>query len=349
MEKRPFFSVIVLAYQVEEYIEKCLDSIIGQTFQDYEVIVVNPYGADKTDKICRRYQQQYSSIRIIRKENEGQLLNRISGFRQAEGKYLLCIDGDDWWLPSALEEIYTALKENPCELLIFNYQRVSNGEVKINGGILKENTFLSGNEKKVLYEKLIQEDPAVNAMWTKVIARSVFSRITEEFVQYKSMRRAEDLLQSLYIMDEAKTVFYLNRSLYCYRKRKGSMIQTFRSEDIDDMISVTKCTEIYMEKWGMDTQYFYEMLYISAAKFFMDFLYRCCMADLSFGEREKVLKKVRETPLYQKSVKYQKNVEMPLKYRLPAELFQINQVLTLICGFFYRIGRKCKNRQILFV
>lgn len=343
-EKRnsPFFSVIVLAYQVEAFISECLNSILLQTFQDMEIIVVIPACNDKTESICEKYKLKDNRIQLIKKENEGQLLNRLAGFGIAKGKYLLCIDGDDWWKANLLEEIYKASERGSFDLIMFGYETVTADRVlNQQFHILQDGHVYKGKEKKIVYEMLVQEK--INSIWTKAMTQEVFIRIKEDFSKYTSIRYGEDLLYCLYIIDEAKNILYMDQLLYCYRKREDSVVHTFSPRELEDKKIVILHVEKMMKKWNMTSVYYYEMLYKTVALFFMKFIFRCSTSNLSLVQKKNLLDAIRTDSLYLKSRNYQNKGPDFLKERFFVWLFRRSDILVLLSGSIYCIGKQSKN------
>lgn len=123
-------SVVIPVYNIENYIGKCLDSILAQTFQDYEVIVVNDGSSDKTGVVCDEYAAKNDRIRVIHKENEGVSVARNTGIELASGEYFLFFDGDDFMEPYTMEELYKTAKEQQADTVIYGYHRYENDKVK---------------------------------------------------------------------------------------------------------------------------------------------------------------------------------------------------------------------------
>lgn len=346
MEKEkeiPFFSVVVLAYQVAPFIEKCLRSILYQSFQNIEVIIVNPAGKDQTGRICEDFAVRDRRIRLIQMENRGQLLNRQEGFLAAKGRYLLCIDGDDWWKTDTLQELYDSIRKEPCDLIIFGYEAISNGQIVYQQlQAFPDGSVYEENEKKVVYEKLIQGEK-INSICTKAMANKLFQRLTEDFSGYSSMRYGEDLLYSLYIADAAERILYLDKALYCYRKRENSTVRVFSYRELEDHRILFKHILKLMKKWEMTDTAYYEMFYNSAAVFFRRIVFRCSTSDLPIAEKKACYNEIRNDPLYIKTKKYQKRDAGYWKERLFLRLFYKGDILVLFCGNVYRIGKRWKN------
>lgn len=116
----PVFSVIVPIYKVESYLEKCVDSILGQTFSDFELLLIDDGSPDGCPAMCDAYATKDPRVRVIHKENGGLVSTRNTGIHAAIGEYICYVDGDDWIAPDLLETAYTqAIREHKAEIFIF--------------------------------------------------------------------------------------------------------------------------------------------------------------------------------------------------------------------------------------
>ena len=127
MEK--YFSIVIPVYNVAGYVEKCLDSILAQTFEDYEVILVDDGSTDETPAIIDQYAKKDDRITVIQKKNEGVSIARNTGMEKATGKYFLFFDGDDFVEPYCLQELHEIAEKNNIDTIIYGYHRYANGEV----------------------------------------------------------------------------------------------------------------------------------------------------------------------------------------------------------------------------
>ena len=125
-----YFSIVIPVYNVAGYVEKCLDSILAQTFEDYEVIVVDDGSTDETPSIIDGYAGKDDRITVIHKKNEGVSIARNTGMEKASGKYFLFFDGDDFVEPYCLQELHEIAEKNKIDTIIYGYHRCyANGEV----------------------------------------------------------------------------------------------------------------------------------------------------------------------------------------------------------------------------
>lgn len=120
------FSIIIPVYNVEQYIGKCMETVMNQTFRDYEVIVVDDESPDGSMDIVQKYSDAYPGmIRIIHQKNTRQGGARNNGVQHARGEYLLFVDSDDYVAPDMLERVAARLEQQPCDILLFRYAQVT--------------------------------------------------------------------------------------------------------------------------------------------------------------------------------------------------------------------------------
>lgn len=123
-------SIIIPAYNVAGYLEKCLDSILVQTFEEFEVILVDDGSTDSTPDICDGYAKKDGRIHVIHKPNEGVSAARNTGIEIAVGEYFLFFDGDDFVEPYTCEELYQLAKDKQVDTILYGYHRYEDGRVK---------------------------------------------------------------------------------------------------------------------------------------------------------------------------------------------------------------------------
>ncbi len=112
-------SVIIPAYQVEDYLIRSVSSVLKQTLQEIEIILVNDGSTDKTANLCDELAQMYPSIKVIHQENQGSSKAREVGLAQSTGEYILFLDADDWLAPKACETLYQKAVETEADMVIY--------------------------------------------------------------------------------------------------------------------------------------------------------------------------------------------------------------------------------------
>lgn len=121
----PFLSIIVPVYNVETYLPACLDSILAQTFTDFEILLVDDGSTDGSPALCNAYAAKDARIRCFHKKNGGHMSARQEGFRQASGAYAAFVDSDDWIDPAMYERMCTAAAKYDADVICCNYTAVT--------------------------------------------------------------------------------------------------------------------------------------------------------------------------------------------------------------------------------
>ena len=123
-------SILVPVYNVEQYLPRCIESVLTQDFQDWEMILVDDGSPDKCPQICDEYAKKEKRIRVVHKVNGGLVSARLAGFEASVGKYLMFLDSDDYLLPDALSILYNKIEEGYDLVRGMNYRVSSSGKIK---------------------------------------------------------------------------------------------------------------------------------------------------------------------------------------------------------------------------
>ena len=249
-----FFSVLVPVYNTSEYLRECLDSIVSQTFQDFELVLLNDGSTDESGAVCDEYVAKYPNVRVIHKENEGLMMTRRRGFREAKGDYFICVDSDDkFCCADALEKIHVTILRTGCDLVIYNYvYGAGGGRPERTSKLLDcaDGHVFADSEKMRLYEKLLTSNN-MNNMWIKCPARHVVDTEVDYSQWKRDICRAEDLFQSYPMLDRAQRIAYMTQPLYFYRWTPGSIGNKAKFQYYDSLRRIYKRENEYIEKWNV--------------------------------------------------------------------------------------------------
>lgn len=230
------FSVLIPVYNTEKYLEECLQSVLNQTYQDFEIVIVDDGSNDKSALICDRYQESYSNqIKVIHQENQGQLASRCNAIQIAQGEYILFADADDLVVENAFEIINKQLTayQNP-DMLVYSFYYESDKGSKRKANQLFEEGLVDLSEVK----KLFFTGTGMNNVWTKTVKREVALCSGFDFTSYYLMRCSEDKLHSMVMVDGCKTFAYVYEPLYNYRLFDGSVTRYYSIESIEKFNTV---------------------------------------------------------------------------------------------------------------
>lgn len=231
--KEPVITVVVPIYNVEKYLERCVDSILAQTFQDIEVILVDDGSPDNCAALCDEYARKDTRVRVIHKENGGLSDARNAGMDTAKGEYLCFIDSDDFIDPEMLQILYQLLTDNQADISICGVR----------------NCFESGAYEQCPDERqfvLSGEEALKQTLMGRELAGTICNKLIRRGLcrehRFIKGRTYEDAFFMPELLLQAKTVAVTTKSFYNYWHRSGSITTkpfTERNMDVVDAYSYT--------------------------------------------------------------------------------------------------------------
>ena len=252
------FSILVPVYNVEQYLEECIQSILNQTFQDFELILVDDGSKDESGLICDKFAKEYPDrIKVVHKENQGLISARRVGIANATGEFCIFVDSDDYVEKNLLAVVkeYTS-KEPEIDILLYSFAYCNNQQ-KLNQfhKIAEDSQVWTGESKKELYEK-ISCTSDITSIWTKAIRTSILKEDPTDYSLYYDKNMAEDLLQSLYPLTVARKVMYTEQALYNYRINEKSISRSYGEETLlkKNTVHVYEQVLEYLERWNMNSK-----------------------------------------------------------------------------------------------
>ena len=214
----PTISVIVPVYKVEKYIHRCVDSILSQTFQDFELILVDDGSPDNSGAICDDYAAKDSRVRVIHKENGGLSAARNTGidwvFDHSDSQWLTFIDSDDWVHSEYLERLLCAAVENNVSVSVCNFIEVNEENIDFNYSILEAERWEN--------QAFFQEKPILATIaWGKLYRRGIFTML-----RYPAGKIHEDEFVTYKALFSEKFLSYINAPLYFYFNNSTSITRS---------------------------------------------------------------------------------------------------------------------------
>lgn len=226
-------SIIVPVYNVEKYLENCIESILNQTFKDFELILVDDGSTDNSGKICDIYEKKDSRIKVIHKNNGGLSSARNAGLDIACGKYVGFIDSDDSIHPRMYEILYDLIKKYESDISCCNYKKIYDifKDEYENVNSLEVIEMSNIEAIKNLYDKEIGVKLVIAC--NKLYRKNLFDNI-----RYKVGRLHEDEFMAHRILYNSKKITYVDNELYYYLQREGSiMSQISYKRKVDTLLS----------------------------------------------------------------------------------------------------------------
>ena len=241
--KQALISVIVPIYGVEQYLDKCIDSILDQSYTNLEIILVDDGSPDKCGEICERYAIKDKRIRVIHKENGGLSSARNAGMRVMKGEYVTFIDSDDYISPYYVEHLFFALNSINADLSISWFKEISEDDTNVNAIATIQN--LRRLSQVDCFRKLLYQDGIETSAWGKLYKTKLIDGL-----KYPEGELYEDIpVTSAYIF-KCNSIAVISNEDYFYLQRNNSIqYQRFDSRKMDGIYHIEAMSEKVIKKY----------------------------------------------------------------------------------------------------
>ena len=233
-------SVIVPVYKVEKYLDRCVQSIVDQTYRNLEIILVDDGSPDNCGAMCDAWAEKDNRIKVIHKENGGLSDARNAGMAAATGEYIAFVDSDDWLHLEYISLLYRAAKMHEVFLSACDY-RITSGEIETDSA--NEPVFERHTAEQAL--EMLTSNRAYRAVaWNKLYHRSLL-----EGEKYPVGRYHEDEFFTYRIIDKTPRLAYVDAPLYFYFQRPGSIMQSVSVKHLDALDAYLERLELFRKKY----------------------------------------------------------------------------------------------------
>ncbi|MBQ3216024.1 MAG: glycosyltransferase [Oscillospiraceae bacterium] len=261
----PKVSVVVPCYKVEQYLPQMIDSLLGQTLRDLEIILVDDGSPDRSGAICDEYAAKDSRIRVIHKPNGGVGAARNDGLDAATGQWIIFCDSDDYLEPEALDKLLRKGEEADADVVFGDVTLVF--ENKQEPAVFYKDEFVTDDRQ--LIDRLIEADfykyycynPPEKGVafgyggpWNKLVRRSL---LTENDIRFDLRVKGifDDLIYTAYIFGAAKRVAYVHVPVYGYRQLESSITHTYKSNLLEINTAIFESWQDFMARYGSDGRF----------------------------------------------------------------------------------------------
>ena len=231
-------SVIVPIYRVEKYLPACIDSILNQTFTDFELILVDDGSPDRCPEICDETAKRDARVRVIHQANQGLSAARNAGIEAARGAWLSFVDSDDYIAPQFYEKLYQTAQRTDADCVMCSVQNVDESGKPIDSALMRvADEVKTGRE---VLRKIGRDDvtPYLTA-WNKLYRRKLFNTL-----RYPAGRQNEDVFVFAELFCQVQRAVCVAEPLYFYRKRIGSIMNSVVTlRNLDEMWAYVNCFE----------------------------------------------------------------------------------------------------------
>lgn len=320
-QEQVFISIIVPVYNVEKYLRQCVDSVLGQTFKNYELILVDDGSKDGSPQICDDYATQNKQVYTIHQPNGGQVKARLAGLKKSIGEYVFFVDSDDWLEPNTLEIACRSAKDNDADIVTFdgyfcysNDRKIPVGQ-SVPSGVFDKKQMIESIYPKMIYSGKFFYFGIYAAMWNKIFRRSL---LYPNMINVNpKLRIGEDGVTTFASFLDAEKICVLSTyHLYNYRDNNASITRTYCPNQFDNAKLLIKTLHEINERKGvfdLSNQIDYYLMYNVYSIFVEEFYYRYkkkLTAKISY------LSEILHDPLVQTTIEKVDYLSMPFQYRI---------------------------------
>ncbi len=263
IHNQPLISVIVPIYNVQDYLEKCYNSIKNSSYKNLEIILVNDGSTDKCHEMCNAFQKSDSRVKVIDKPNGGLSSARNAGLDVANGEYICFIDSDDYITGDMIEKLVIKAEEYKADIVQCGYCRVSESG-KVLNTVTSESVFLDSNKK--ILDAFFKDNIYHVVVWNKLYRKSVIANI--RFIEGKNN---EDNMFEADVFSCIKSVYIIKDACYMYLQRESSIMGgAFSHKKMDSFYALKYMLKRAEENYPDYISYIKKLICLNV--FYLDYL-----------------------------------------------------------------------------
>ncbi len=240
------FSIIIPVYNVEAYLNECVDSVLKQTYKDYELILVDDGSSDGSSRICDDYAQKYNFVKVIHKSNSGAADTRNAGTAVATGEYIVYIDSDDYLADDEFLERLAIKTQDQPDVILYKFKKYYEDTNRFEECTYSMKDIQDGENVADIVNSLAKTDSFYCSAWSKSIKRSI---IADNNINFKKGILGEDIEWYYRVMFYVKKISILDEVGIVYRQREGSVTQTGGEKNFVDNITILEYWEEHLKDY----------------------------------------------------------------------------------------------------
>ena len=282
---KPWISIIVPIYNVENYLERCLNSLIEQTFKSLEIILVDDGSTDSSGKICEYYKKKHKNIKVIHKINGGLASARNEGLKYVQGEYVAFVDSDDWIEKKTYQILFERSKKNSPDIITYGYQKINNGKIIIKEvAEFSEGLYLEEKIRNLILPESIAREKAFNQVNLPVQLSACMNIYKDSFLKENNLKfeserlvLSEDWLFNISCLCRAKSFQVIHEIFYNYDTRGNSLSMSFKPDSYERKCNLYKR---YKEEI-IKTNNFNDITKLRLRNFWVEAIYGCYIIEIN--------------------------------------------------------------------
>lgn len=246
--KTPFFSILVPVYNVEAYLDTCLQSLVNQTYTDFEIILLDDGSPDSSGAMCDAWVEKDARVRVIHRENRGLFTTRLDEIEAAQGEYLIFVDSDDYVHTELLAFLKERIDATSCDVITYGRYVVGDGnaERRIELTVYPDGTVFESDARHTLLARLFANND-LTSIWSKCVTRDLMQRLLPELRAYEGVNSGEDRIFSSAILSRFSKLMYTDEGLYYYRCNGQGMSNTAQVKHFPDSLICRRAIKHFVE------------------------------------------------------------------------------------------------------
>lgn len=337
-------SIIVPVYQVEKYIRQCVDSILGQTFTDFELILVDDGSTDRSGEICDEYAGTDDRVKVIHQKNCGVASARNHGMSFAHGCYLCFVDADDWIEDTMIEKCISYMKVHDADVLRHGYTMELWEDTKC---VNKEKKSAPNFAKMLTNAQITEEmesfwNNCSNYVWNYFFKKEIIGEI-----QFPEIKISEDHVFVLKVLEKCKKICFLQEDSYHYCMRMGSSANRWQEEGIDCQFQMIQACHHFMDHFEIGAERKKRLLSNIVLSAYSYVIYLLCFPECKWSVKRKMekVREVRKKLEIDQYISYALTTDLGLGDRIKQKLICLGQekMLILIGPIFMKVVRKANG------
>jgi len=325
-------SIIIPVYNVEDYVDYCLSSIVDQTYKNLEIIIVNDGSTDRSLDILEKYSQFDSRIILVNQENRGLSSARNTGLDLASGEFVLFVDSDDWLDVDTCERLLRVAFETNSDVVIFGLMHVGSGWKR--------------ERKQFEFQfPLLGEIYLLTAMsldgFTPTSCNKFFKKIYIEDVRFPLDLRYEDIFFSTAILSVAKKVYFERSIFYYYRKnRKNSITGCVGIENYKDLKNIYSKLEEFLNEIGKEKIFSSDVFQLNKFERFSNEIIMKLIDGKRIVDKNKIIDEIRDDQFYREMSKFYTRHGKLFFHKLISNVFLFNPRLLIVFKVLFILKKR---------
>lgn len=238
------FSIIIPVYNVEKYLTQCVESILNQTFMDFELILVDDGSKDRSAAFCDEFQEKDSRVVVIHKENRGQADARNVGTRDAKGEYIIYIDSDDFIISNDFLQRIDVACQSKADIVFYKHKKYFDASKQFGSCAYSYAEAIKESEYENVIYSLVENDAFFGMPWNKAIRRELIQNCG---INFETGLVGEDMEWIFHLVTNASCAALIDEPFVAYRQREGSTTTSLRIKNIADFVYI-------LEKWSANVK-----------------------------------------------------------------------------------------------